>query len=314
MLSAAVMSLVCLAGASLVLPRIWHESPFRWWRRSSTAADGAARRLGKSRRSLRERLLQINPYFWLASYDRRIGFVWLLLGGAGFLWLWGYAEYKTDWIENGMCQVFSVCLHGMLKVWIVFAVVKRIGEDKRSGALEPLLSTPLRQESIFGGQFRSLARQFAGPVAALLVVEIVFWQLVIGQVYQDRGLTTLLFGAHGAMLLADVVALGWLGLWQAVAARHPTQAALNTISQILLAHWLLFVVLASINGILRLDFRYAVLRKPEVWVGLWLALGIAIDLFWALYARARLRRDFRSEAAQPFEAKGGWLNTLLYGR
>ena len=58
----------------------------------------------------------------------------------------------------------------VIKVWFALEAGKQLSEDRKQGALELLLSTPLTVQDILRGQRLALERQFLGPVMVVLMV------------------------------------------------------------------------------------------------------------------------------------------------
>lgn len=123
----------------------------------------AARRWGSSLagRRLRGQWLDKDPSAWLVLRDRDAArLMWSFLGVLGFLasvfcWFWG-----TVWIRPGVIYLLAVvCLVGLS--WLsLYTVGRRIGEDRRSGVLELLLTTGLSPREIVEGQRRGVRRMF----------------------------------------------------------------------------------------------------------------------------------------------------------
>jgi hypothetical protein len=68
------------------------------------------------RAAFRQRLLGINPFFWLTS---RIGSgrcTWAVLVAGGLVWLWGRLEFGNDWEDSGALMMWSQCLYGVMKL------------------------------------------------------------------------------------------------------------------------------------------------------------------------------------------------------
>jgi len=61
-------------------------------------------------------------------------------------------------------------LNLVIKVWFALEAGKQLSEDRKQGALELLLSTPLTVQDILRGQRLALERQFLGPVMVVLMV------------------------------------------------------------------------------------------------------------------------------------------------
>jgi len=193
-------------------------------------------------------------------------------------------------------------VHSFFKVWVVSEACTRLAEDRRHGALELLLSTPLTPAQILHGQWLALRRQFLNPLLVLMVVEF----LLVRQAF-----TTGLGLMCAAMLAADFVALGWAGQWLALTTKHLTQAILRALLAVLVLPW---VFLFPVAWLLEVGLRF---RGPESLVNwsefelrsvAWFVTGLGMDVLvgW-VWARRHLRRDFRQvamERYQPLPARG----------
>lgn len=309
------LTVVCLAVSSLVVPRVWHDRPvtarrLRWRRWREGQVFGA----GGLRRAFRERLLAVNPFFWLTSRDRlRPLYVWTLLAAAALVWLWGRLTFGRDWEDPGVLLMFSQSLYGLLKLWIAAAAVVRLAEDRRSAALELLLTTPLDVGEIQNGLRRSLSRQFLGPLLALVVLDVFFCWLAMHQFYSDREMMFWTCAARVSLLGMDVLTLWALGPWVAVTVRHANQAAANLLIRVCVLPWLAFLVLVFLAALVsewrgRTGGSFEFTEHTALWT--WFVLGLANDLFWLAYARVKMRQHFREAAAARFESKGGWWRAL----
>jgi hypothetical protein len=170
-----------------------------------------------------------------------------------------------------------------------------LAEDRRHGALELLLSTPLTPAQILQGQWLALRRQFLKPLLVLMVVEYLLLR---------RTFTPGLGLMCALMLAADFVALGWAGQWLALTTKRLTQAILRALLAVLVLPW---VFLFPVAWLLRdgLGFRGPEFELQSV---AWFVTGLGMDVLvgW-LWARRRLRRDFRQvamERYQPLPARG----------
>ena len=120
------------------------------WRGSSSAG-----------RRLRSQWLDCDPSAWLVLRDRgTTKLIWSFLGFLGilsgcFCWFLG-----TVWLTPGAVYLLAVvCLVGLS--WLsLYTVGRRIGEDRRSGVLELLLTTGLSSKEIVEGQRRGVRRMF----------------------------------------------------------------------------------------------------------------------------------------------------------
>src|SRR6185437_14721053 len=111
---------LCLALASLIVPRSWQDHPSgermaRWrekWHRWSYG-DLA------ERHAFRKRLLDSNAFFWLAGRARlKPMHVWAAYGILACLWSWGALEFRGDWFNVILYIVTALVINTMLKIWI----------------------------------------------------------------------------------------------------------------------------------------------------------------------------------------------------
>jgi ABC-type Na+ efflux pump permease subunit len=308
------LSWICLALASFIAPRIWQDRPAgaqalncreRW--RTWSYGDSA------ERAAFRYHLLDQNAFYWLAARSRlKPAAVWGCFGLAGCGWLIGWAKFGRDWFSEGVYVVVALVLTLMLKLWFALETSRQLADDRKSGTLELLLSTPLKVREILEGQFLALTRQFLGPVGAVLALDTIF--LLAGQTQnmgeETRSLWVMFWLAIMVMLVADLAALYWLGMWQGLTAQNPLRASGNSLVRILLLPWagifivLIMVALASMGPGPNPDLG------EKFFLGLWFFLGIAADLTFGLTARRNLLTRFRRMAEQRYASRDGlwgWL-------
>lgn len=248
------------------------------------------------RRQLRRELLDINPFLWLAGRERwKRSYVWLYLGAVGGTWLWGLAAYDVLMLQTEIMVPGILLLQTFFKVWILSEACARLSEDRRSGALELLLSTPMSTREILRGQWLALRRQFGWPLGVLAVVVTVGAAKALGWRLSLMNL---------AVLLVDVVALGWVGMWLGLTSRNPSRAILGGVGRILVLPWLVYYaggllwdVLELWAGIHPSSPRWEVVRS---WV--WLAISLITSVgFGFIWAARNLKHRFRAIAVERHE-------------
>ncbi len=175
-----------LVSASLVLGRGWRErnasAAEQWEEQMQTARFGIPRR----RRAWRIRRLAQNPFYWLASRDRlpKIAGA-LLFGSVTALWLCLFLGIFIAPLPvnleafNGVLFI-AFGLNLIFRCFVALEASRRFNEDRRSGALELILVTPLTPGEIFAGQQRALLRHFRGPLVVLLLLNAALLWLVNG--------------------------------------------------------------------------------------------------------------------------------------
>lgn len=279
----------------------------------------AARRLGSSSfvRRLRLQWLDWDPSAWLVLRDRGTArLMWMFLGSLGFLsgvfcWFWG-----TVWLTPGAVYLLAVvCLVGLS--WLsLYTVGRRIGEDRRSGILELLITTGLSPREIVEGQRRGVRRMF-WPV--LMGVFRVLFLLSLGSL--------LLRGEVGgwawvSFLLAWVTLSGFLHgflntyhirvMWISLNSARPAFAVFKALGEL---GWFVVGILPSLfmfGGELLSEF---LIQFPSgSWLELFLicALGLVVlvtilvnrsSFGWKTSIEKRLITEFRSIAAEPVPEK-----------
>lgn len=294
-----------LAASSVIAPRSWQDRPagvaaLRWRDRWLFWSHGNT----DTRSAFRRRLLAKNPFFWLSARSRlKPAAVWAALLILGCLWLWGAVKFRDDWFYPWLYALTGLVLNCVLKVWVALETGRQLAEDHKSGALELLLSTPLQVREIVHGQWLALVRQFFGPLLFVLGVGAVL--LVAGCRHPEIGGYSRgwVFPWLLSMVLmpADLMALHYLGMWNALTARTPVRAVTTGVLRILVLPWALVGIIGVFVGIL------SIYVPPLVqgdwfwfWIWLWFGLSVVIDLAFGSWAYYKLMTQFRAAAAQRY--------------
>ncbi len=302
-----------LALASGIVPRSWQDkavSAGGWRGRISVGLEGDA----ATRQEFRTRLLDRNAFLWLASRPRwRVVWAWVLLALAAGAWGIGLYYVGPDWFNVGTYSATAFLLSLTMKAWIGSEAGRRLIEERRSGALELLLSTPLSVPDILRGQRLALQRQFLWPVLVLLGAcgLMIF---VGGNSSEfnggDRPYWYWTWAAGLVMFGADVVALYWLGMWTGLAVKNSKQAFGAAIVPVLGLPWIAIAVVVTVINLLPRE-----LRQMFDWDGwpflMWFGFGILADVGIGLWARHKLLTEFRVMATQRYQPKPSWWRRLL---
>ena len=226
------------------------------------------------------------------------------LPNCGWVYVWFLAETRLA-DATPIFVMIIVLNHGVLKFWIASEACWHLSEQRRSGALEYLLScTPLSERDIIRGQWLALGRRFLAPLIAVLALDVVLIAVSMSPAAENDADAKTNFSAcvvvGMVMLVADALAIGWVGMWRAMSEKKPRSAAGQTVSRILVLPWLIFALGASLrffdSGTTALIF--------------WFVLGILIDVGFATTARQQLLTQFRTQAAQRPEESLGILGQL----
>lgn len=288
--------------ASLCVRRTWQDRPTNststWWRDLwlSWQFGRPSHRL-----ALRKHLLDTNPILWLSGRGRFrmiIGVATVL--GLALLWAWLYIKFGSVVLDPSFYVLTSYTAHTLFKLWLASDVGRTLTEDRKSGALELLLSTPLSVREILHGHHLALVRQFAWPVMMVLFADLIM--LVAGSSDQAMdGFNDWLFLCLGLMALfvADLYTLGWVGLWLSLTCKRSNRAVTGAVGRVLVLPWAIFVFALSLLAMV----QWHNLEPDEV--GLFVgAFGIAAvnDALWIAWAKKNLESHFRQVATERFAA------------
>jgi ABC-2 family transporter protein len=300
-----VASWLFLGMASFVVPRSWQDRPVggnggrwrgRWHRwRFGDAAERAA---------FRRRLLGINAFFWLTARVRlKPVYVWAALAVIGCLWSWGALENGHSWNDPDVYFPTAIILNTMLKIWVASEAGHRLGQDRKLGSLELILSTPLAVRDIIRGQLLALRRQFVSPVLAVLLMEFIFLLASLGMAGSSSdGASQLVavWAAGTVMLLADLVTLSIVAMWVGLSTRNPNRATGMTVTRILALPLLMSLSIFIGLGILSALGLFSFEPGWKFVLAAWFMPGFLVDLYFGTSAWRHLHRDFREVAARRF--------------
>jgi len=301
---------IFLALASWVAPHSWQD-------RESTPRKGSWRERfqhwiyggPKLRKAFRTRLLGINPFFWLAARARlKPLVVWMVVAAIGGFWTWATLKYGGVFDErlSPLNIGTAIVLNATLKLWVAVEAGRQLAEDRKSGSFELLLSTPLTVREILRGQWLALRRQLLWPLVAVVLLEIIF---LFGGVNAptpaffnptpDAPSVAFTWFAGIVMLLADMLALGWVSLSASLTARSANHATISTVFRLLVLPWIVYWAFAAAT---EMSVRSAFMRMPSwnFYITLWLAIGLGADLLFGLTSWIRLRTQFRLLAAERY--------------
>ena len=154
------------------------------------------------------------------------------------------------------------------------------------GAIEDALKAAAELEKIKVAEFQEQVG----------VIGIEFLALVqVGEAVEDPFVF-----AVDAVLLADLTALAWVGLWGALTCKKPNHLAGMTVVRILAAPWILFIVISILANALIEDVPSDPILTWRFFIGLWFGLGVLTDLGFGLGAALHLRASFRALALQRY--------------
>ena len=279
-----VLAWLCLIAACIVLPWQWQDKGF------SSPPQGSGRAAMRRRQSARQELLSANPIRWLVYRQHlKRPLIWTLPALAISLWF----SFDLDPVGNRQSQMSFLALvavHALFKIWLTADATHAFAGDRRSGALELLLGTPLSVRELVTGMLSAFRQRFQGPQVVLISVDLL---LAARLLFAGNGIGALWTGVMVLMFLADAYCLGWVGLWRGLVDRNAALATLSAAGRVLIVPWILFGAGAGI---------FSQSTQTELAL-LWLVVCGMANLICLSHAKNGLVEHFRVLALRPFGAK-----------
>jgi ABC-type transport system involved in cytochrome c biogenesis permease component len=285
--------------ACAIVPRSWQDktegkTPWRGFMDRLRYGSAALRK------AYRTHALNINPFYWLVSRDRMSTWMtWGLLLVAALIWIWGLIKFKRDFLSEPTYVLTGLALHTVLKLWLAGEASKRFGQDRRSGALELILSTPLTIRHLLNGQLLGLWKQFAGPTMVALAADAIF----LWAERQDKE-WVLVCVVGMISLVVDMMALAWVGMWTGLRSRHANRAAAGAVARVMVLPWLLWGGIMTLLAIVSFRFGNTPRWMEEEFLAVsWGFISVLMAVVFGMWARTRLLNDFRLVATQRYDQK-----------
>ena len=212
--------------ACAILPQSWQEK--------TEAVRPGGKSSREARRRVREKRLEANPFWWLASRGRRgpvLIFVLPLLA-----WSWGLLADRAEWLSIPYFLFTMLFFHVALKLLVATESTRMFYEERKSGTFELLLTTPVGVQEMIAGQVRALWGQFGPTFLFVLLLDVVFLSSEAGE--RDF---LLFWGCLVGTFVSDLVVIPWIGMAQALRAKSSMTAASSTIFRVLILPWVVFV-------------------------------------------------------------------------
>jgi hypothetical protein len=294
------ISWIAFLAATLVVRRVWQDRvagaasigwrlKFQLWKRGAPML----------RKRYREKLLGVNPYYWLTARDRFKPYyvLWFLCGCAAF-WVFLWTYNRRDMFEQEVFFACAIILHTVMKVWIAAEAGRQFSEDRKSSALELTLSTPIQIKEILEGQFLGLLRQFGLPIGAIVLFDLI--GMVLGARMRMGADTdaVLMWVAIMIIFVVDAVTLSTFGMWLGLTAKRSSRAIVQSLFYVLCLPWLILFGMLTYMMLV----RFSGLESMAFFVGTYFVVSLAVDFVLFLRASGNLTTRFREVATQRFDS------------
>lgn len=169
----AVLALTFFSVSAILLSRIWQDQvsgapslPF-----SKLINSFRTRKKRTARRSL-----DFNPYIWLISRDIHPAVVtWLTFAAITVIWLMAFWQWGASWLIPINFWVTLILLGFIIRWMTYYLSAKQIGIDRSTGALEPLLTTPLPVGDIISAH-QTAVKNYTHPFYTFIaILNLVFF-------------------------------------------------------------------------------------------------------------------------------------------
>ncbi len=217
-------------------------APFR----RPTAPDSATPRR-RRQASADAGLLEQNAATWLAvsnSPHRRL-LPFLTLGSAVvILGILAAGWFITEELWFAPALIAGLFINLLLKLWIGVAACQMFNDERRNGALELLLSTPVPPAMIVSGHQEALLKIFEPTVWKVLAIQCIpiVAGCVVAGFHGDIFWTVMIPICAFISLMTDLRAMGWLGLWNGLVYPKMHTALGRTVFKVLVIPWLVAIV------------------------------------------------------------------------
>ncbi|HXJ59433.1 MAG TPA: hypothetical protein VNU68_22545 [Verrucomicrobiae bacterium] len=328
-----IFSLLAVAGcggallwcASWVLPGAWQDQPvraparwdwhwhwhWRWrgrwgWRgfgskpKGETGESLPAAGSVKPPRSLADSAtLEVNPAQWLFSRHSSGSLIWLVtILGASVLFLTWFNPSPAWWL-----QLFLICsIHGALKLCMAWEASRILEDHHRAGGLELVLVSRMTVVDILNGCVGTLRFMFKRAITLVICLDAISAVILVAKSLRGAGplgrhdvLTGTLFTGLIllGMLLMDLWALSWLGMWLGLRHHRPWRAALECALRLFILPWVLPIAALVLSG----GSSTGVTGLPVALFLAWIGCSFLVAYGLGSGAKKKLHDQFRQKVA-----------------
>ncbi|MDB6130344.1 MAG: family transporter protein [Verrucomicrobiales bacterium] len=241
----------------------------------------------------RRALLDQNAFLWLTSRNRSSNLIfWSCLPGAMAIYLlnsFRFNNASSEWYyAPEMVMTVVVLIHFVFKVRMASEASARFGADRRSGALEMILATPISVDEILQGYWMALRGQFKRPVLALLFFDAFMCLPLVRDESRFAGFDFIVLVVFTLiMVIVDLYAIAMVAMWQSMLLPKANQASGNAIARIVMLPCAIFFPIFNWIGY----HGSSVDRFIHLLV--WMVISVSVSWTFARQAKQRLNTDFR---------------------
>ncbi len=251
-----------------------------------------------------------DPFAWIVAREKGVRRnLWVGLGVIVVAWGWGYWELRGDWIHC-VVAIGALFVGGLwLKVQLAGMACRHFQEHRRTGAWELVLCTDQTPESLVRGFLAGLRWAIWPPMAFVVATTALLMIAALGRDAASMEVMDLVltFIAGAGILVLDLWAMAWCGMWTAISSNGFVRAWSLTVGQVLFLPWALYLAGLMALGIAAEFFEFRPSLEPgyrEALIG-WIAVCVGIDGLLIGVSRIRLLSSFRDLAIGHYRAPSG---------
>lgn len=318
-----VCGMIMLQLSGMIVERVFRDdfgkglkALFRFARRPAKPEAKQKPSVSVRLQGYRRQLLDKNPIEWLVNREPiRVRYVWIVVSLFVLGWFGGKSLSNWTWWRWDVTLAFTFALNSVIKFMIALESPRQLMEDRRSGSLELILSTPITERQILTGYFRAVRSQFAKPIVLVLLLEILlFWIGAIRFTGQSKANAVGIF-ALMVLLAADSVTLAIIGLANGMKARLTQQTAWRGVLLVMVVPWLALLTVTIIaRNLMWRSYQYGTyhytntgeyvflqwLLEPENLFACGMMACLVFNIILILRARKRLRGSLRELATKSY--------------
>jgi hypothetical protein len=195
--------------------------------------------------SINRSALLMNPMQWLAERNKSVPTQVAFCLSAMVIGVAGRIAFTQGWrFGQQILPLAAYLLNALFKVLVVTESCRQINQDKRSGALELLLSTSLPSRFIIRGVLCSVRNQFLAPAVAIVLMDVIWMTCVPAFIKDLRAI----FPMSIVLLFADSYALAWRGLANAARGHRYPATVFHSYIQVMGLPLGFFIILSTFPG------------------------------------------------------------------
>jgi ABC-type transport system involved in multi-copper enzyme maturation permease subunit len=227
-----VLAMLALSVSSFVLPQLWQDKPIKA-RANQRVIGKLSPRLAARRRAMLDR----NPIMWLMFNPRShhqyrllllaiVAFV--IIGSGAVIFVaprMGFGDLSgAEWFFPSFALI---ALAFITSIRVARDTSRNFAEARANGALELMLSTPLKVREIISGQWQALR---ADLFPALIVFVILSGLTLLWSLVTAEGEPTLIAIKLMLEVLLGIPTIAAVGIWMGLSSKSPGRAFFKTVA------------------------------------------------------------------------------------